>query len=720
MQFLPRSFCRLSLGRQTYQQPPLLLITNRTPALFNKKHTRSIFHTSSYRNGSSIFQRGSPARIRLQYIGLIALSVTGGGILYLRSISTEPDMHRIIDSAACIPSSAKPQTYFPIQSAPDTGLLSIIASMLRRYIFSPLRTGLRFLHLVIIFSPVIFTAPMLYVGVPESKHGGERWGAVWWYEMLTKSMQKAGPTFIKLAQWAASRRDLFSNELCNRLGSLHSTTKPHSLSHTISVVENVFSRPFVDVFESFDPTPIGSGAIAQVYRATLREDFLSESYLSEKRPTSSTLSKFPLPTNLPLPLPLSPDGSMPSHAPSAVVAVKVLHPHVGDMIRRDLSIMSFFAKALSLVPGVQWLSLEQEVSVFGGMMNEQLDLRHEAANLKRFEENFKDRRTAAVSFPRPLEEYTRHDLLVEEFQYAVPLGAFLRFGGGPYDKAISTMGLDAFLNMLLIDNFVHADLHPGNILVKFYKPTTSYLLRSIAATLFGGTPPVDPVRTSEAEAIVSNLLQMRKNGTRDQWSAELNRLQSEGYQPELVFLDAGLVTTLSGVNRRNFLELFRAIATFDGYRAGQLMISRSSSPELAIEPETFALKMQHLVLSVKAKTFSLGQIRISDVLSQVLRFVREHHVKMEGDFVNTVISVLLLEGIGRQLDPGMDLFKSALPILRQLGRQVTAREAIQDGVEGNTGAMIKFWVWLEARELINAAVINVDELIKVDWLSPNV
>ncbi|KAG8803936.1 hypothetical protein FRC16_002050 [Serendipita sp. 398] len=274
--------------------------------------------------------------------------------------------------------------------------------------------------------------------------------------------------------------------------------------------------------------------------------------------------------------------------------------------------------------------------------------------------------------------------------------------------------------MLLIDNFVHADLHPGNILVKFYKPTTSYLLRSIAATLFGGTPPVDPVRTSEAEAIVSNLLQMRKNGTRDQWSAELNRLQSEGYQPELVFLDAGLVTTLSGVNRRNFLELFRAIATFDGYRAGQLMISRSSSPELAIEPETFALKMQHLVLSVKAKTFSLGQIRISDVLSQVLQFVREHHVKMEGDFVNTVISVLLLEGIGRQLDPGMDLFKSALPILRQLGRQVTAREAIQDGVEGNTGAMIKFWVWLEARELINAAVINVDELIKVDWLSPNV
>lgn len=243
--------------------------------------------------------------------------------------------------------------------------------------------------------------------------------------------------------------------------------------------------------------------------------------------------------------------------------------------------------------------------------------------------------------------------------------------------------------MLLLDNFVHADLHPGNILVKFYKPTTGFVLRSIAASLFNSEPPIDPIKTSDADAVVSNLLSLRKAGSREAWAGALDQLQAEGYQPELVFLDAGLVTTLSEKNRQNFLELFRAIATFDGYRAGRLMVERSASPELAIEPETFALKMQHLVLSVKAKTFSLGQIRISDILSQVLRYVREHHVKMEGDFVNTVISVLLLEGIGRQLDPDMDLFKSALPILRQLGRHVTAKEAIAEGPRGNTGAMIK-------------------------------
>lgn len=106
--------------------------------------------------------------------------------------------------------------------------------------------------------------------------------------------------------------------------------------------------------------------------------------------------------------------------------------------------MSFFARALSLFPDMQWLSLAEEVRVFGNMMNEQLDLRHEARNLDKFENNFKHRR-AAVSFPRPLDSYTSHDLLVEEFQYAVPLNGFLAYGGGPFDRAIGTTGLNAFL-----------------------------------------------------------------------------------------------------------------------------------------------------------------------------------------------------------------------------------------------------------------------------------
>jgi aarF domain-containing kinase len=167
------------------------------------------------------------------------------------------------------------------------------------------------------------------------------------------------------------------------------------------------------------------------------------------------------------------------------------------------------------------------------------------------------------------------------------------------------------------------------------------------------------------------------------------------------------------------LDLFQAVAEFDGYRAGKLMVERCRRPDLAIDEETFALKIQHLVLSVKSKTFSLAKIKISDILTDVLVAVRQHHVKLEGDFVNTVLSILLLEGIGRQLDPDMDLFKSALPILRQLGRQMGPREAMAGVQTGSIWAMAKLWVWAEARGVMGEASA-IDKWVKYDWLSPNI
>jgi aarF domain-containing kinase len=81
--------------------------------------------------------------------------------------------------------------------------------------------------------------------------------------------------------------------------------------------------------------------------------------------------------------------------------------------------------------------------------------------------------------------------------------------------------------------------------------------------------------------------------------------------------------------------------------------------------------------------------------------------------------VLLLEGIGRQLDPEMDLFKSALPILRQLGRQMSTRDAIASANSGNIWAMAKLWIWAEARSVVGSASA-VDKWVKYDWFSPNI
>lgn len=224
------------------------------------------------------------------------------------------------------------------------------------------------------------------------------------------------------------------------MGALHSNGKPHHFAHTKRVIERTFKKPFNEVFESFDETPIGTGAIAQVYRAKLNPDLIPHSYLDPPK-HQTEWPKGIVDAHRAI---IEHDKTPPPTVPTTTVAIKILHPGVQATIRRDLAIMSFFAQCLTIIPGIEWLSLVEEVEVFGGMMNDQLNLTHEANNLRTFEKNFIGRRSA-VTFPRPLEDFSSDDVLVEEYQNAMPLKAFLRNGGGPFDDSLANLGLDAFL-----------------------------------------------------------------------------------------------------------------------------------------------------------------------------------------------------------------------------------------------------------------------------------
>lgn len=85
-----------------------------------------------------------------------------------------------------------------------------ITYLLQTYILEPISTFFRFLHLALLFGPVILTSPMLLVGSSNSSRGRspgqggspedvERWGAVWWHGFLVAQMERAGPTFIKVS-----------------------------------------------------------------------------------------------------------------------------------------------------------------------------------------------------------------------------------------------------------------------------------------------------------------------------------------------------------------------------------------------------------------------------------------------------------------------------------------------------------------------------------------
>ena len=197
----------------------------------------------------------------------------------------------------------------------------------------------------------------------------------------------------------------------------------------------------------------------------LRQDLLPPSHLDPKRGAGSLLP-------MPYPLPVS--------IPTASVAIKVLHPGVESVISRDLSIMSFFANLISFFPGAQWLSLPEEVTVFGIMMNEQLNLLNEANNLLVFEKNFRHRKSA-ITFPRPLASFSSSRVLVEEYQDALPLESFLRNGGGPYEDKIAKIGLDAFLVRVILKKRLNLQLNCFRIC---YYSTTSCIRIFTLGTLW--------------------------------------------------------------------------------------------------------------------------------------------------------------------------------------------------------------------------------------------
>ncbi|KAL5904729.1 hypothetical protein ACKVWC_009167 [Pyricularia oryzae] len=582
------------------------------------------------------------------------------------------------------------------------------------YVWEPLCTGFRFLHLVCIFVPVIFAVPAIWIGRRLPDKDNERSGTLWWYGFLVQSMELAGPAFIKLGQWAASRSDIFPTEMCETMSRLHSHAPAHSMHATRRIVQAAFNgRPFDEIFEEFDEKPLGVGAIAQVYRAKLKPDLAAPGDVDLAGHDEQTARR-KVRKNVETVL-----KSTPKRVPSTYVAIKVLHPGVERTVRRDLRIMGFFARVLNAIPTIHWLSLPDEVDQFGEMMRLQLDLRIEAANLSLFRKHFRDRSTAW--FPFPYTEFTTRNVLVEEFAQGIPLADFLENGGGVFQHDIAAEGLDAFLRMLLLDNFVHADLHPGNIMVRFYQAAQPDLPQMpLKRRSQNEGPPSQPPQNSESqvdvtEQVLSRLRPHKGRENKAAWEEELRKIDDEGFRPQLIFIDTGLVTELNAKNRRNFLDLFRAVAEFDGYRAGVLMCERCRQPDAVLDKEVFALKMQKLVLDVKSSTLALGNVKIGDILQSVLSMVRTHHVRVEGDFVNVVISILLLEGIGRSLNPDLDLLSSSLPILRELSAQSGGQMLKQGDL-----SMIKFWVGLVARRFLQASFEYVERCVKYDLLSPNV
>lgn len=139
---------------------------------------------------------------------------------------------------------------------------------------------------------------------------------------------------------------------------------------------------------------------------------------------------------------------------------------------------------------------------------------------------------------------------------------------------------------------------------------------------------------------------------------------------ELCFIDAGLAVELERTDRYNLIDLFKAVLTNDGYTVGKLMIERSRARHKVLDPEGFAQQMGKIVSQVHQSGLTLEKIGVSALLQKVLILCFRHQVKLESRFASVIIAMGVVEGLGRELDPTVDILQRAAPYVMRASAQI--------------------------------------------------
>jgi ubiquinone biosynthesis protein len=282
-----------------------------------------------------------------------------------------------------------------------------------------------------------------------------------------------------------------------------------------------------------------------------------------------------------------------------IVAVKVRRPNVVEICTFDLAVIRIGARALAAIPSIANLAPVAAVEEFGRAIFAQLDFRIEARNNRRFRDNF--RNEPAVVFPEVIEALSSERILTMSFITGTKILSTPATRSDP--KRVARLGLKTLLKMIFEDGFVHADLHPGNIFI-----------------------------------------------TADD---------------KLALLDLGLVGELDEPHRKAFARFFAAWAQRDGDTMARVMYEMSANAGAGAPgqgDESFE-RYRAAIIEFVGRYWGqrLGEVQVGKVLLDLLGILRRHRVRMNPSFTIVNIAIAVTEGIGKQLDPELDLMTEALP-----------------------------------------------------------
>ena len=286
------------------------------------------------------------------------------------------------------------------------------------------------------------------------------------------------------------------------------------------------------------------------------------------------------------------------------VAVKVLRPGMREVIGKDLSLLATIAVWVQrLSADGKRLKPKEVVAEFNKYLHDELDLVREAANAAQLRRNMQD--VGLVQIPSMHWNLCHPNVMVMERMNGVPISQVdrLREAGVNLPK-LAQDGVTIFFTQVFRDGFFHADMHPGNIMVS-----------------------VEPATLGQ-----------------------------------YISLDFGIVGTLTQVDKNYLAQNFTAFFRRDYKRVAELHIESGWVP-----PETRVDELEAAVRTVCEPYFDrpLKEISLGLVLMRLFQTSRRFHVEIQPQLVLLQKTLLNIEGLGRQLDPDLDLWQTAKPFLEK-------------------------------------------------------
>jgi ubiquinone biosynthesis protein len=299
------------------------------------------------------------------------------------------------------------------------------------------------------------------------------------------------------------------------------------------------------------------------------------------------------------------------------VAVKVLRPGMLPAIDKDLGLMDVGAGLIEkLWRDGRRLRPREVVAEFDRILHDELDLMREAANASQLRRNFADSRLLHV--PEMCWDCCSDSVLVMERVRGIPVSQVDRLRAAGIDiKKLSRDAVEVFFTQALRDGFFHADMHPGNIYV------------GDAGADFG------------------------------RWIA----------------LDFGIVGTLSESDKNYLAQNFLAFFRRDYKRVAELHVESGWVP-----PATRVDELESAIRAVCEPIFDkpLKDISFAQVLLRLFEASRRFNVEVQPQLVLLQKTLLQIEGLGRQLDPDLDLWKTAKPILERWMQTQMGWQGLED------------------------------------------